>query len=287
MAMRKHPMVEMMRYLLWLLLVATTHNPLALVLCMIPLCCVGERHSWRKLWMDGMIVAATVLVNLLTNHRGETYLFYLNDNIVTLESIVYGTVLGLQIVLLIHIAALMSRRMTAEKIVIVTGYLSPAMAILFSMAIRNVERYHRKIQEIYRYQRCESRSESIWEKLLISIRTVSILVNWALENGIEISDSMTARGYGSGRRTSYAPIRLLHIDIIEIIILIMVFLLWERGQPVTLLSPYIAVGIRYWWLLLTAGCMVYEIVEERHEDRYRAKNNIRQSDSARCTLGDW
>ncbi|MDO4166501.1 MAG: energy-coupling factor transporter transmembrane component T [Eubacteriales bacterium] len=287
MAMRKHPIVELMRYLLWLLIVATTHNPIALFICLVALWCVKGKNFWRQWSMDGIIIGMAIIVNGITNHRGETYLFYLNDNVVTLESLVYGGVLGLQIVLLIHIAALMSRHMTADKIVIVTGYLSPSMAILFSMAIRNVERYHRKIQEIYRFQKCESSSESLWERLFISIRTVSILVNWALENGLEVSDSMVSRGYGSGRRTSYAPIRLLYADMIESILLLCVYLLWLWGQPDTILCPYIAVGIQGWWMALTVCCMIYEIVEERNEDRYLAKNNIRQSDSARHISGDW
>lgn len=287
MAIRKHPIVELMRYLLWLLIVATTHNPIALLICLVALWCIKGKKICRQWGVDGAIIGITVLVNGITNHRGETYLFYLNDNVVTLESLIYGGILGVQIVLLIHITALMSRHLTADKIVIVTGYLSPAMAILLSMAIRNVERYHRKIQEIYRFQKCESSSEGFWERLFISIRTVSIMVNWALENGLEVSDSMISRGYGSGHRTSYAPIRLLYADVIESVGLLVLFVLWEWGQPITVLSPYIAVGIRGWWIVLTVGCMIYEIVEERNESRYLAKNNIRQSDSARYISGDW
>lgn len=287
MTMRKHPLAELLRYLIWLLIIATTHHPGILLLCLVTVWGIQGKAFWKSILLDALMVAATIGINILTNHGGETYLFYLNDNIVTLESIVFGGILGLQIVLLIHISAIFSRRMTADKIVIVTGFLSPSLAILISMAIRNVERYHHKIQEIYCYQKCESRSEHILERLFQSIRTVSIMVNWALENGLEVADSMIARGYQSGRRTSYSPIRFMEQDGVECVCLLLFVLLWEWGQPFTIIIPYIQIGICGWWFVLSAAYMGYVLMEEKHEDQYQEKNNIRAGDSARCIPGDW
>lgn len=287
MTMRKHPLPELLRYLVWLLIIATTHHPMVLIICLLTIGAIQGRKFWKNVPFDILMVASTILINILTNHRGETYLFYLNDNVVTLESIVYGGILGLQIVLLIHISAIFSRRMTVDKLVIVTGSMSPSLAILLSMAIRNIGRYHHKIQEIYRYQKCESRSEYFWEKLFLSIRTVSIMVNWALENGLELADSMIARGYQSGRRSSYAPVRFLGQDGVECVCLLLFVSLWEWGQPFTIIIPYIQIGVCLWWMVLTVGYMGYVLVEEKYEDRYQEKNIIRARDSARCIPGDW
>ncbi len=287
MIMRKHPLTEFLKYIIWLILLATTHHPMILLLCLVTVCGIRGRKFWKQIPMDVMIIGVTVLVNLLTNHRGETALFYLNDNVVTLESIVYGGILGLQIVLLIHVSAIFSHRMTADKIVVVTGCLSPSLAILISMAIRNLERYRNKIQEIYRYQKCESRSEQVWERFFQAIRTVSIMVNWALENGLELSDSMIARGYQSGRRTSYAPVRFLGQDLVECAALFLFVLLWEWGQPFTMISPYLQVENSLWWSVCTVGFLGYVLTEEKNEDRYQEKNNIRKGNSTRCVSADW
>lgn len=287
MIMRKHPLTEFLKYIIWLILLATTHHPMILLLCLFTICGIRGRKFWKQIPMDVLIIGVTVLVNLLTNHRGETALFYLNDNVVTLESIVYGGILGLQIVLLIHVSAIFSHRMTADKIVVVTGCLSPSLAILISMAIRNLERYRNKIQEIYRYQKCESRSEQVWERFFQAIRTVSIMVNWALENGLELSDSMIARGYQSGRRTSYAPVRFLGQDLVECAALFLFVLLWEWGQPFTMISPYLQVENSLWWVVCTVGFLGYVLTEEKNEDRYQEKNNIRKGNSTRCVSADW
>ena len=287
MIMRKHPLTVFLKYIIWFILLATTHHPMILLLCLVTVCGIRGRKFWKQIPMDVMIIGVTVLVNLLTNHRGETALFYLNDNVVTLESIVYGGILGLQIVLLIHVSAIFSHRMTADKIVVVTGCLSPSLAILISMAIRNLERYRNKIQEIYRYQKCESRSEQVWERFFQAIRTVSIMVNWALENGLELSDSMIARGYQSGRRTSYAPVRFLGQDLVECAALFLFVLLWEWGQPFTMISPYLQVGNSLWWSVCTVGFLGYVLTEEKNEDRYQEKNNIRKGNSTRCVSADW
>lgn len=287
MTMRKHPLTEFLKYIIWLIMIATTHHPVILLLCLFTVCGIRGRRFWKQIPMDILMIGVTIVVNLLTNHRGETALFYLNDNVVTLESIVYGGILGVQIVLLIHVSALFSRRMTADKIIVVTGCLSPSLAILISMAIRNIERYRSKIKEIYGYQKCESRSEQIWERFFQAVRTVSIMVNWALENGLELSDSMIARGYQSGRRTSYAPVRFLGQDVVESAILFLFALLWEWGQPFTLISPYLQIENSVWWTACTVGYLVYVFAEERNEDQYQKKNNIRQGNSTRCVSADW
>lgn len=287
MTMRKHPLTEFLKYIIWLIMIATTHHPVILLLCLFTVCGIRGRRFWKQIPMDILMIGVTIVVNLLTNHRGETALFYLNDNVVTLESIVYGGILGVQIVLLIHVSALFSRRMTADKIIVVTGCLSPSLAILISMAIRNIERYRSKIKEIYGYQKCESRSEQIWERFFQAVRTVSIMVNWALENGLELSDSMIARGYQSGRRTSYAPVRFLGQDVVESAILILFALLWEWGQPFTLISPYLQIENSVWWTACTVGYLAYVFAEERNEDQYQKKNNIRPGNSTRCVSADW
>ena len=46
-----------------------------------------------------------------------------------------------------------------------------------------------------------------------NIRIFSVMVTWALENGIITSDSMTARGYGIGKRTYFTLYRFRRSDL--------------------------------------------------------------------------
>lgn len=47
------------------------------------------------------------------------------------------------------------------------------------------------------------KKESIKVRLKKSMRQISTLLEWSMEDGIETADSMKARGYGDHTRTSY------------------------------------------------------------------------------------
>ena len=49
-----------------------------------------------------------------------------------------------------------------------------------------------------------------------ALRVFSVMVSWTLENGIVTSDSMTSRGYGSGKRTFFSLYRFRIRDFIFI-----------------------------------------------------------------------
>lgn len=93
-------------------------------------------------------------------------------------------------------------------------YLFPPAAIVLSMAIRSVNRYTDKLVEIYHFQMSMESARGLWNRMISAIRSISILINWALENGLEIADAMECRAYGSTLRTSYTPFRLLPGDIL-------------------------------------------------------------------------
>lgn len=39
------------------------------------------------------------------------------------------------------------------------------------------------------------------------MKRLEVLLTWSLEEGLQTADSMKARGYGTGRRSSYSPYR--------------------------------------------------------------------------------
>ena len=50
------------------------------------------------------------------------------------------------------------------------------------------------------------------------VREFSIMTTWALEKGIITADSMSARGYGRGRRTRFTNFRFYLCDVILLIL---------------------------------------------------------------------
>ena len=121
-----HPLTEFIAYVVLLLLISFSLNPYSLGVILFGLIIMKPRTFPVVL----IVVALTTIINPLVNHKGETFLFYLNDNIVTLESVIYGVVLGMQVSCLILAFKLMSDNMTSDKIISVTSYIAPPLALV-------------------------------------------------------------------------------------------------------------------------------------------------------------
>ena len=158
------------------------------------------------------------VINPLINHNGMTVLFYLNDRPITMEAAVYGLVAAAMIVASLYWLRSFSKAMTSDKLLYLFGRLSPKISLILSMAIRYVELLRvrwRKIQETQKALGLYDDGNLI-DALRGRARVLSILITWTLENGIVTAESMDARGYGTGRRTSFRLFRFKAPDILLI-----------------------------------------------------------------------
>lgn len=68
-----------------------------------------------------------------------------------------------------------------------------------------------------------------YHKLRNGIKTFGIMSTWSLENAVTTADSMRARGYGAGRRTSFTVYRLDGRDGRTITIILLFFMIILSG----------------------------------------------------------
>ena len=148
-------------------------------------------------------------VNPLFQHNGVTVLFVLNGNPITWEAIFYGIMAGLMTVSVLYWFRLLSQMMTSDKYLYIFGRFSAKLALLLSMALRYVPLFGKRMKAIRMSQKAIGlyRDGTLIDKIRGEVRIFSIMVTWALENGIHTADSMEARGYGIGKRTSFAIFR--------------------------------------------------------------------------------
>lgn len=151
------------------------------------------------------IVLFSGVVNPLFNHNGETPLFFLNSNPVTREALLYGWVMGM----LIAAALIWSRcfllMMDTDRLLTVMSCLSPKVSLILSMALRYVPLLRRQARMAREAQAGLGliREENGLDRMKGAVRVFDGMVTWGLENGITLADSMSARGYGTGKRTRY------------------------------------------------------------------------------------
>lgn len=165
------------------------------------------------------------VINPVFNHRGSTALFFINDSAITLESVVYGAVSGLMIGAVLVWFASFSLIMTTDRLLYVFGGLSPKLALILSMTLRYIPLFRRQIAKTNSAQKALGLygEDTVPDRVQGGMRVFSVMVTWALENGVITADSMTARGYGTGRRSRFAIFRWRQSDVILTAVSIILF----------------------------------------------------------------
>ncbi len=174
--------------------------------------------TWREKCADLTFYLPLLLLVTITNplfsHNGVTPLFFLNGRAVTLEAIVYGAGLGVTLWAVLLWCRCWSRIMTSEKVLYLFGRAIPKLSLVLSMALRYVPLLRRQAKKLERAQQTLGlyASDSYLDRLRAKLAVYSGLVGWSLENAVEVSRSMKARGYGLKGRTAYANFHFTRRD---------------------------------------------------------------------------
>lgn len=190
----------------------------------------GAKQGKSHLYFLGMFVLFT-LINPLVSHRGDTILFVLNHNPVTLEALLYGVCAAANLLAVLYWMRSFSQIMTSDKLLYVFGRLSPKLSLVLSMSFRYISLFSQQTRKILQAQKALGlyREDTLIDKISGGVRIFSVLLTWALENGITTADSMAARGYGIGKRTSFAVFRIRRADVLLIAVSVLLTLFTAMG----------------------------------------------------------
>jgi energy-coupling factor transport system permease protein len=164
-------------------------------------------REWRR-WSLPMLMGVVLIsvMNPLLSHRGRTVLYYLGDIPITLESVIYGATLALSMLNLLTLFVTYRLVMTEQKFLFLFTRVSPKAALVAMMAMGLVPRLRRRLQELMLIQRTRGVTVlegSLGQRARSGARLVGTLLSWTLEDALQTADSMQARGYGTGSRSTY------------------------------------------------------------------------------------
>lgn len=232
------------------------------------------------------VVIFAAIINAAFNHEGVTILVYVNDNPITLESLIYSLAAALMLLGVLLWFSCLNEVMTSDKLMCVFGKISPSIAILFSMTLRFVPRFSAQLKKITYAQKCIGRSYDnggFFTKIGNGVKILSILITWALENAVETADSMKSRGWGLKGRTSFSGFRFDKRDGLSLsAILILVSVIFAgllRGEgsvnyyPAIVLSDFSVFGLIVYiaYFLLMAFPFIFSLTEDFKWYRLKSK----------------
>ena len=165
---------------------------------------------------------------------------------------------------------------TSDKFLYIFGKILPSIALILSMTIRLIPKFIDQTKIIANSQKTVGLDYSEGKlkiKIKSSMRILSILVTWALEDAVLTADSMKSRGYGIKGRTNFSIYRFISRDMILISIIgilgMFLFTGYLNGYGTLLFYPILesikvdalSIALYLSFLLITILPVFLEIVE--------------------------
>lgn len=183
------------------------------------LVCRGARATAGSFaWIVPLWLVVTA-ANPLFSASGSTELFRIGVRAVYAESLVYGACSGGMLASVFLWFSCYSACMSSANSLALFGNVLPIVSLMVSQVMRLVPQFVARGRGIAAAQDAVSAAAPRTKRQQASgrLRIVSVLMSWGMEDGIERSDAMRARGYDCGaRRTTYKRYRFGRADAVVV-----------------------------------------------------------------------
>ncbi|MDP4155901.1 MAG: energy-coupling factor transporter transmembrane component T [Bacillota bacterium] len=229
---RMHPLVSFFYYVGALSLMIILQHPIflgAALFIIISINFFEDRLKGLTQWLIFMITTGILIVvlNPIFNERGRHVLFAIFQHRITLEALIYGIMNALLMIGVMALFVSYNEVMSPNKLLYLFSKFLPQFAILLMLTLRFIPLMKRRLAEISAVQTSKGLSvvQGRWlDKAKTGILYVQVLLVYSLEEAIQTADSMKARGYGHGNRTSYEYFIFKKRDLFALLYLLVVFL---------------------------------------------------------------
>lgn len=178
-----------------------------------------KRNGWKALLFNIAVlpfVVAFALYYSSYTHFGVTVLEqnFIGNNM-TLESLVYGFVLGITVAGVCIWFSCVYSVFTTDKVVYLFGKVSPRLSLFLAILLRMVPRIKKEAKRINTAQRGIGRGVNhgnIFQRLRNCIRIFSMLITWTIESLSTASESMRSRGSSLRGRKAFSIYRFDNRD---------------------------------------------------------------------------
>ena len=217
---RCHPAVNLIYFAAVLTGTVTFQHPAFLMISF--LCAFAysvKRNGW-KAWMFNLcllpLVAAFALYYSSYTHFGMTVLRQnMVGNNMTLESLVYGVVLGVIGAGVCMWFSSVFSVFTTDKVVYLFGKVSPGFSLFLAIALRMIPRIQKESKRINMAQQGIGRGANqgnLWQRFRNSLRIFSMLITWTIDSLTIASESMRSRGSNLRGRKAFSIYRFDNRD---------------------------------------------------------------------------
>ena len=226
--------------------------------------CRGGRATLLSLRWVVPLCLVVAAANPFFVASGSTELFRIGQRAIYAEALAYGLCSGGMFASVFLWFSSYSACMDSENSLALFGNVLPTRTLMVSQVLRLVPQFVSRGRAIADVQDCVSAAapRGKRDEAHGRMRVVSVLMGWGMEDALERSDAMRARGYDCGaRRTTYARFRFgasdaVALAVIAILALVSAVCAWRALVGFTF-YPAIAAIAPFWLYIPYALLMLF------------------------------
>lgn len=215
-----HPAVNLIYFAAVLVGTLTFQHPVYLAISFLCAFAYSVKRNGRKAVVFNLclapFVAAFAMYYSSYHHFGMTVLRQnFIGNSVTLESLVYGFVLGLTAASVMIWMSCVFSVFSTDKVVYLFGRISPRLSLLLAILLRMVPRCKQEAGRVHKAQRGIGRGihqGNILQRIRNTLCIFSMLITWVIDSLTIASESMRSRGSSLRGRTAFSIYRFDNRD---------------------------------------------------------------------------
>lgn len=237
---RWHPFVSMTFFAVVIIITFSNKNPIIVGLSfvmaiMLAFLIEPAKNVLKSIGWYVLLISMVALSNPLFSHRGQSILFFINDNPITLEAFLYGGMMGMMIAATLAWSRCFSLCIQSDQFLYLWGKPFPTMALVLMMAFRFIPLFKTQMKQVVEAQKAMGlyKDVNFFSRLAKMGGTFVSVIGWAGEHAMSTAESMNARGYGIKKRTNYSQYhmtaRMIGLLSFIVIMTMMIILAFANG----------------------------------------------------------
>lgn len=175
-----------------------------------------HKQTWMALQGGLFMMAFIAVLNPLLNNHGAHVIWAFGGMLITVEAVVYGLLMAISLLIMLLIFVSYNKYLTGQKFMYLFSRVSPQITLLTLITLRFVPLLMRRfcgITQMQAIRGVDTEHGSLKQRAGGVMKLMEVLLVNSFNNALQTADSMTSRGYGSGRRTSYQRYQFTKRDI--------------------------------------------------------------------------
>lgn len=217
---RCHPAVNLIYFAAVIAGTVAFRHPVFLAVSSLSACAYSiRRNRGKAVAFNLLLIPGAVIFSFYYSSYHHFGITVLKQNFVgnnmTLESLVYGLVLGISVAGVCIWMSCVYSVFSTDKMVYLFGRVSPRLSLFLAIALRMVPRIKKEARKINMAQRGIGRGlgqGNLWKRMINGIRILSMLITWTIESLMTASDAMRSRGSSLRGRTAFSIYRFDNRD---------------------------------------------------------------------------